>query len=422
MASEPLGTLPAEYIAQRLRECDDAYHAVLKRRLVSGQNFSEIGDALYMRQHADALEFEAWVKAQVPPEPEYTTPPRLRIVRDVFYTPDNKIWKWRGASAFQLLRDYLRGRDLTPVFEWARWLDINVLRVFSRLAWAPLRESDYTDEQLLSFVQYVGSQGFYLELVALADCSESAYAGWGMPLDQQRAHVERLARVCGHEPHVFLELGNEPEFNGFDPMAFTQPSTGVWSRGSAAYMTLRDTLPPWDYITFHEPRCDEWPMYPREAANCAWKYHVPAVCDEPVAMDIGGDENAWLRNLSDHKDFHALSHVFVSGSTVHTKALELDSVPPTGREQEGCREIVGMWDLISPAAQLGTYTAGHLTSGDQSCPVVFQFPDDPGCLRAFGTIVGNEATVVRVRGTSAPEARDGWRIVKRNHHIVLLAR
>lgn len=384
--------------------------------------------AMYLNGAAAGMD-DAAIRAIVRTTPEWHArhdpkpcPPRLTIRRDVFYTPAGDIWKWRGASAFQLLRDFLKGRDLTPVYDWARGHRVNVLRVFTRLAWAPLRESDYTDEQLVAFVRAVGAAGFYVELVGLADVGDS-YAGWKMPLNEQKAHIERLARVVGDEPNVLLELCNEPEFNGVDPFAFSKPSKGVWSRGSASYMTLRDTLQPWDFVTFHEPRQDDWPMMAREAANVAWKYRVPVVSDEPVAMEYEGtDAAAWARNVADHEDFHALSHIFCAGSTIHTKALELDSVPPAGREEEGCRAIVAMWDKVPIDTQLGLYTAGHLTSGVPSCPVEFRQPDDPGCLRAFGMINGGAATVIRVRGTSAPVARDGWRITRQYHHLVFLER
>jgi len=72
---------------------------------------------------------------------------------------------------------------------------------------------------------------------------------------------------------------------------------------------------------------------------------------------------------------------------------------------------VAGWDAIPPKAQLGTYTAAHLSDcplyGDQS-------------LKTYGMIDGGSATMVRVRGVGDPIATNGWRIVTQHGYPALV--
>jgi hypothetical protein len=65
---------PAERDAQNLRECDDAYHKILGRHLVSDQrDYLEIAEAILQRHTMSPEEFEALLRAQ---QPAWTRPTR----------------------------------------------------------------------------------------------------------------------------------------------------------------------------------------------------------------------------------------------------------------------------------------------------------------------------------------------------------
>lgn len=340
--------------------------------------------------------------------------PPLHTDGATFRTPTGAVWKWHGASAFRMLRQYLDGADLSPVFAWARPLGVNTFRVFTRLSWANLRETGYTDAQLVAFVRLLASQGFRVELVALADC---AVPGWQLTLGQQQAHVARIGRVAGNEPNFFGELANEPshQSNRVDPLAFDKPP-GLWSRGSS-HNDEAPIIPAWSYLTDHGPRDNEWP---RKAKNMAEfttlgygnqpALHVPAVGDEPQRIDRAASLVA-----ADHADYAAVAALYAAGSTIHTQSLGKDGVVPTGAEQACAEAIAAAWRDIPNDAQTGTYSRGGLAES----PIV---QDDATCLRSFAMISGSKAVVVRVRPTDAPQARDGWRIVREIGHIVLLER
>lgn len=314
-----------------------------------------------------------------------------------------------------MFRQWLDGVNQTPVYDWARQLGVNTIRTFSMLGWAGLHPSNYSDDQLLVFAHEVGSRGLRLELVALADC-----AGWIdkngtkhpglMPdhQDQQR-HVDRLADVLGDLPHVFLELANEPSHptNQLDPLSFTHPGRGMWSRGST-HADERPIKPPWEYGTDHTPRDNEWP---RKAKNLL---EASVACD---GIPYVGDEPKKIRSNeltpSDCADYSAVADLLAAGSTIHTQSLGIDGFVPNGLEQACCEAWASSWRSVPSYAQLGQYTAGHLAD----CPIEH---NDAMALRTYARLHENRATVVVVRPglTWDLQARPGWRVAWVWGHVI----
>jgi len=348
-----------------------------------------------------------------PPIPEPTPMPTpssmapIHVEGTTFRLPDGRIWKWRGASAFLLLRQYLDRRDLTPILTWAHAHNRNVLRVFSRLSWAPLRETDYTDAQLVTFVRLLAAQGLRVELIALADC---AWQDWALSLDQQRAHVARLARVLGGEPNVFLELANENSHssNQVDASKFTRPS-GLWSRGSS-HGDEPAISPPWDYGTDHTPRTDDWPRRAKNEQEWAALLHVPFVADEPPKIGVN------TTSAPDCGDYAAVAALYAAGSTIHTQSLGIRGEVPTSVEEECARAWADAEAHVPDDAQTGAYTRGGLSD----CPVEHS---DALALRTFATLQGDKATAVVVRPTAdwRAIAVAPWRIVRCDGHVMHLA-
>ena len=161
--------MTADDLARLVAESDDDYAALLGRRLLnpSAPDAFGVAQSIFHRTTGGMTrdQFRAWLAERdearaLHPPPGAVTPFHGRIeVRSKSFFVNGQRTRIQGVSLFHLLRDYLRGVDLTPSFEWARKLDANYLRVFTRLAWSPLRESDYGDDQLLAFVRHCASQG-----------------------------------------------------------------------------------------------------------------------------------------------------------------------------------------------------------------------------------------------------------------------
>ena len=368
-----------------------------------------IGEGYGIRRQDGSWKVSATDPPPLPPPPPPPPPlAPIHVEGTTFRLPNGEIWKWRGASAFLLLRQYLDGRDLTPILTWARAHNRNALRVFSRLSWAPLRETDYSDDQLLAFVRMLATQGLRVELIALADC---AWQDWALSLDQQRAHVARLARVLADEPNVFLELANENSHssNQVDASKFTKPA-GLWSCGSS-HGDEPAIVPAWDYGTDHTPRDSEWPRKAKNELEWAQLTHVPYVADEPPK--IGANTS----DPSDCADYAAVAALYCPGSTIHTQSLGIRGEVPTGIEDDCARAWADAEAHVPDDAQVGVYTRGGLSDS----PLEYS---DATSLRTFAMLQGDKATAVVVRPTAdwAPVAVPPWRIVRRDGHVIQLAR
>jgi hypothetical protein len=395
LLTEWIATARTKYRDLLNREPDDAGLASWLIRFSLGTTGEQM--------HAEVLAGAEYAGLHPPVAPVGAVEP-LHIDGTTFTDAECLPWRYQGASAFRLLRQYLDGVDLTPIFDWARPLGVNVFRVFARLSWAGLRETDYSDAQVLSFVRTVGAAGFRVEWVALADC---AVTGWELSRAEQWAHVARLARVVGGEPNVLFELANEPSHasNRVDPLAFERPSSGLWSRGSS-HADEAPIIPPWDYLTDHCPRKEEWPRTAKNMLEFTRLGYgklppiiVPAVGDEPQKI---GPTNSLI--VRDHRDYAAVAALYAAGSTIHTQSLGIDGVIPTGAEQDCARAIAEAWQAIPTGALLGVYTRGGLDSSPLE-------HSDSTALRTFGMISGSKATCVIVRkGYDQPVARAGWSI------------
>ena len=236
---------------------------------------------------------------------------------------NNALWRWQGASYFGMLSDYLGSGIVAGVYDWARAVGVNVFRVMTMkcgdprrrgngFPWAPLLPSDYTDGQLDAFLTAVEAEGFYVQLVCLADCSPETSTGsdpaWdGLPtLAAKQAHVTRIANVAASHSKTFVELANEPYVNGVTDTDLVTLScaSGVWvckGSGEAPY----PYKPAWHYGTEHSPRTTSLELsgaasWPRRAKNLREyereggegtsgdsfpPFNIPFVGNEPMGMD-----------------------------------------------------------------------------------------------------------------------------------------
>jgi hypothetical protein len=390
--------------------------------------------------------------ATKPTEPTGHT---IDIVNYTFRTASNQaLWRWQGCSYFGMLSDYLGSGIVSGVYDWARAAGINVFRVLTMkcgdprrrgngFPWAPLLPTDYSDAQLGAFLTAVETEGFYVQLVALADCDPYTDTGtdpaWaGLPtLIAKQAHLTRIAGIAASHTKTFVEACNEPYANGVTEtdLASLTCTAGVWvtkGTGEAPY----PPLPAWHYGTEHSPRTfDNDPCgkasWPRRAKNL-YEYerggyegdhgdqnpplNVPFIGNEPMGIDEQDNIDVSLNgtqrsaDAQAHADYAGVAALLASGSTVHTQCLGLEgTLPPSGSDTERCVDAIRqVWADLPVSARSGTYTAGHLSS----CPLVH---DENTASKIYGTISGNEAWVVVVNKTTSyvEQVRAGWTVVGR---------
>jgi hypothetical protein len=375
---------------------------------------------------------------------------------------NNQLWRWQGCTYFGMLYDYLNATLPAGLYDWARGVGINVFRVLTMkcgppqvrgtgFPWAPFTPSDYTDNQLGAFLTAVEAEGFYVQLVALADtqaytATQTGGVAWdGLPTRAlKQAHLDRIANVAKTHTKTFVEEANEPELNGVsqDDMLAMTCNAGVWvckGSGSEPY----PYKPAWHYGTEHSNRStyeingiDEWPRkaknlreYEREGGEGDHQdtfppFNIPFIGNEPMGMDeaaniavsLNGSERSNDPQL--HADYAAVAAIIASGSTIHSQCLGLEGTLPTaGSDQERCiAAIAEVWAELPVDVKSGSYTAGHLST----CPLIH---DTTTAMKIYGTYSGNEAWVVVVGRTSSyvEQPRAGWEVVGHygyNDHIV----
>jgi hypothetical protein len=344
--------------------------------------------------------------------------------RTTFRTASDAIWHWRGVTYFGMLADYIghNGRSLpSGLYAWASALGANVFRVLlmkSPLAAMPFsagagfKPSDYSDAQLNNFLSAVQAEGFYVELCAIQDVMRDGWDAGVSTVALQQAFLDRIAAVCRYHPHVFLEAGNEPYNNNFDPMNMVPPS-GVWlARGAgtdgAPYQ------PPWHYLTDHPPRTDgDWARKAKnilEYTRLGWggysAFNIPGVNDEPMGIAEVAVPGRRTTDPQMCADFYAVAELFGCGSTILADALSHSGELPGATAQACCEAIAESWASIPANALLGTYKDG----GNNNLPIEH---DDAFAVRTYGMAFEHEATCVVVGKKSGwtAIAREGWEIV-----------
>lgn len=342
------------------------------------------------------------------PSPSVPPPGELPLLRcrgtQFVDAKTDQPWKWRGVSAFRLFDEWQMGNDIVPYCQWALVNNINILRVFGMYAGALGRlipdEIDRYFYKVRDFLNVMESYGLSLEWVAFADLQRPGLDH----LDVQR-HYHNLVDVLLGREGVVLEICNEPPLNGLDPTT-VYTRFGELAQALGLYNPENNTLPVAQYLTDHTPRDDEWPRKAKDileltklGAGSMPPLMVPGICDEP--MGIGVDQPG-RRSMSkpDMAQYHALAALFGSGSTIHGD-FGIECRLPNADEQAVVDAITMSWSAVPEPCQLWEYTAGHL----DWCPL------ENHALREYGMMLGNLATMVRIRPDGPPVARNGWRIV-----------
>lgn len=315
------------------------------------------------------------------------------------------LWPWRGCTDFRLYQRYLDGENITPILDNRIASGATTLRVLGMMYnianFYPKNYSTYFSS-LPTFCDVLLARGLWLEFTCLADCQ---YAPLGLTQTaEQVAHVSQVVVALAGKSNVFFELANEYSNNGVDPSKFARP-VGILSSAGWGSPTGDVYLPPWDYVTHHPDRDDQWPRKSKDIQDIrdgpfgippaiyTTGVKRPVVSDEPMGA---GDVDIPNKRSTVVNDFYwagAGCALFGAGGTFHSdNGIQSVVFSPT---QQACANAwySGM-AAIPTAVQNWQYTRGGLAD----CPIEH---DDSLALRTYAKISGNTAVVLVIRPTAS---------------------
>jgi hypothetical protein len=325
-------------------------------------------------------------------------------------------------TAFQLPKRFAQGEDLLPFVRWARTTGFNGFRVFLQhmfLDWPAIHPFVMPLNRIAPFVDWLNSEGFYVELTVLCDCQADAF---NLSLDQQAARVRDVVAAVRNKPNVFVEIANEPPFNGVDPWAVAQragiTTGGIPSIASGDYDIIghEATFRVLDYFTGHLARKPTWPTEAGKDGHFifdGWPgspgfsgVHVPIAQDEPIRFGEDGS-NGQETSGDNAEDGAGGFAVSAAWSTFHCNDGIATQVPGP-LQQANAKRWVDALDFFPEDAPTGNYA--H--DGTAAHPLA----DTHDAGEVVSRILGNRAYAVAAQPTGAwqPVPRDGWRIVKQN--------
>jgi type VI secretion system secreted protein VgrG len=371
-----------------------------------------------------------------PPAPggpnSFTGPPRaLRRENNIFVTTaDGKPWRYKGVSAFKAPQRWDRGESLAEFVNWTRLVGANTWRVFLQHAFLsyPARDPYFMPiEKVRPFVDYVKSQGFYVELTVLCDAQKRNPGDDLDGFDQSQSFRVQRVRDVLHAvrgaDNVFVEIMNEPPFNGgFDSLKNIVDSLGLLEKANRPVLMASGIYPDTgaepradllllDYVGDHPPRKPEWPTetgkigyYVYRQTGIAHIHDEPIRFGEPGQSVEGGEENS-PENAEDGAAGMALAS---AGGTFHCNG-GVQTVRPGPVQTECAKRFFAAMDLIPAEAPTWTYehdgTPGHPLLEIGRPEIVGEVSS-----RVFGNT--SFAVAAQPTGRWKADGQRGWRIVQ----------
>lgn len=346
----------------------------------------------------------------------------LRLAGADVLTEDGQVWRERGTTAFQLLRQFCEGQNVDAFIDdqakhGAR--EFRVLGMFDPwIGTFTLARDDLPryGQCLLGLTRKLAGMGFRLLYTALADAQNI------MPSTAaQQAFVAHVAELLKDEWNARGELCNECSKNGVDPSQFSKPNVRtLWSRGSG---TGGDdpAHPAWDVADYHEARSDDYPRknecrpYMTDASSPI----VGVACfqSEPMgaaevnqpgkrAGAVNGDQT---QAINDFRQMGANFALNGPGGVFHSDAGITGGLMGPAQAQMATAFFQGL-NFPPTDAYRWAYQRGD-NCGD--CEAIGAMPLqqlDAFELRIFCRGNGSQEWCVDIRGTRAPIARGGWLI------------
>lgn len=353
-----------------------------------------------------------------PPAPKFEPAVGRAMPDGEMFKVNGKLWQWRGSTDFMLFRDYLDGKDISPVLIERAEAGANLVRVLGMAHYIPVnagqrafKQSDYINyfDKLKDFVNYAATFGLRVEFTALADAQ--------ILMPEANAQAVFLSRVISALPETaFLEICNEPFKNGCDVKTLLGTFKDTVIVASGDYTWEAPIIG--KYQTVHEDRGDEWP---RKSRLDEWydKVRVPVVWDEPIGADEINQPGRRSNSVSDFFDLCAGSALHGAGLTFHSTNGLLSLVWGSIQHQAAvaCYDAMKMVPVEAP---LWSYTRGGLSDNPLQ-------HDDAIALRTWCQLGPGRAvcSVVRPSASWQAIAVNGWRIVEQkgpNGRLVFLER
>lgn len=351
--------------------------------------------------------------APLPPAPG--TPPtpqpgwgNIRIAGTLFRTPGGAIYRWKSCTDFLLFKRYLDGENIVPILADRAAVGATMVRVLGMcLNITTFKPSDYANylPSLPTFADLLAANGFDCEFVVFADAQDSVT--FSHTRDQQ-VWLQAVRDVLVGKANVVLELVNEGFKNGVDFRNHTRPSGLLCAADAQAPTDGLPANPPWDFVTFHSGRDDEWPRKSKDATELSSQFTRPAVDDEPMGADEIAIAGSRSNVPNDFFDLAATAMLLGAGATFHSSdGITSSLFRPT--TLTCANSFFAGLNMIPENVMGGRYTRGPLAD----CPLQHS---DALALRTFASYTDHNAVCVVVRPQPAwvAIAQAGWTIVSQS--------
>lgn len=340
-------------------------------------------------------------------------------------------WRYKAVSALKLAQRWEDGEDVSDFIRWVHAINANTVRTFLQwkfLDWPAIKSYRMRRENIRPFVDWCAAQGLYVELTVLCDSQDfdnEGIPGFNESLDTQVERVRDVLHAVSDAPNVFVEIKNEPPFNGGRvhdiitrlglqdarnrPVLMASGEYPVFGFGSPHEEPLNtnDSNSIWvlDYIGDHPERKPEWPdeagktgYYVRQQClkygltNVAHVYDEPIRFGEPGQSVESGEETSTLQA----EDAGGGIAIRSAGGTFHSNN-GVQTVAP-GPTQERCSRVYfAAMDRFPADAPTGRYShdglADHPLEPTQHAGEVASslMPDGTGYVVASRVRPGYEA-------------------------------
>lgn len=294
-----------------------------------------------------------------PPPPPVGTVKSLQVRGRLLVDSDGAIFRPRFVGGFALPSKPDR---VEHYLDWARATGFNGVRVMAgALTWAG-QTPETARMNLPKILRDAMARGLYVEVTALTD------SGTGYDVEE---HVARVADICAGQPHVLVEVANEPyhatqaarvhDFSFLEHLGRTylDPHGLIWAAGAPESDEPEEPLPG-GYITLHLDRGrDPWNMVRRvremEVAQQRYKRFV--MNGEPIGF---ADTDQPGRRVADPQiafTMGVLSRAFEVGVVSHADhCLQADLPSP---QQQLCHDaLVAGFTCLPTGAELVYKNAG----------------------------------------------------------------
>lgn len=371
-------------------------------RLVSGNGVYELvlqddGNLVIYRAGVPLWASNTEQQPDTDPPPDPGTVANLNLRGRQLYAGD-RVFRWRGITAFALLAMIAQGRrgeaEAWMAAQQAR--GFNVFRVLSMCSWLELGPGR-GQEVLPQLLQLVKARGVGLELVALSDTR-----AFGFSPSDCREQVQRIRELSGNlaPGQVLVQAANE-HYHGthvdwlHDPANVDGLAAGLPLTTASPAAEDEALVPTGGYVTRHLDRGrDKWNMVRRvrelEAVSGGTGKFV--VNDEPIGAAEANQPGRRESDPSIFFTFGVLGRIFEVGSTFHCEAgLRCD---PLVGNQLACAQVFVQGATIVPDDRVLAFQNANNPRPDGSRPwpdSPVQWFDEGAAVRCYTGVCGDEA-------------------------------